>query len=116
MRSPAGSSFPRGVAGATALLAVTALGAWWFFRAPEPEAPGHDPVPPAPFVSPFLNTGPEARYVGSEACRACHEAATASYLRTGMGRSMAAVGPDQAPPNVAFDHPASGRRYEVYRS
>src|SRR5438034_10525188 len=39
--------------------------------------------------SPYLNTGANAHYVGSDACRKCHEDRHASFRRTGMGRSMA---------------------------
>src|SRR5436309_9191416 len=99
MRSSAGIDSPRLLAGTTVLLTLIALGIWWSFRQPGPEIPGPEPSPiTSPSASPFLNTGPEAQYVGSEACHACHEAASASYHRTGMGRSMAEVGADQAPP------------------
>ena len=43
-----------------------------------------------------------ARFIGSQACRACHEKATASYLRTGMGQSMAQVRPDREPPDATL--------------
>src|SRR5205823_9743323 len=72
------------------------------------------PPPPAS-PSPFLNTGPDARYVGSESCRACHVDRTASFRRTGMGRSMAVVDPAAEPPDAAFDHAPSKRRYQVCR-
>lgn len=73
-----------------------------------------DSVPSQP-ASPFLNTRPDARYVGSAACRSCHEDHTASFRRTGMGRSMAPVVPDREPPDAVFDHPPSKRRYQVRR-
>ncbi len=66
-------------------------------------------------ASPFLNTGPDARYVGSDACRECHGGRHDSFRETGMGRSMAAAAADLAPPDAAFDHPASKRRYQVFR-
>jgi hypothetical protein len=75
-----------------------------------------DPFPlPELSASPFLNTRPDARYVGSEACRSCHEEAHASFRSTGMGRSMAAVDAARAPPDAVFDHPPSKRRYQVRR-
>jgi predicted CXXCH cytochrome family protein len=66
-------------------------------------------------ASPYLNTGPEAHYVGSEACRDCHKEATASFRHTGMGHSMAEVDAGSEPPDATFDHPASKRRYQVVR-
>src|SRR5438552_3056485 len=117
MRSSAGAHLPRRVAAAVAaaavLLAAIAAGAWWGFRQPRPEVPAADhraspptdPFPVTPLsASPFLNTRSEARFVGSEACRACHEKAFESFGRTGMGRSMAEVRPDREPPDAAFDH------------
>ncbi len=65
--------------------------------------------------SKFLNTTSAARYVGGEACRACHEDAFNAYRKTGMGRSLALLNPDHEPPDAVFDHPKSGRRYRVYR-
>src|SRR5262249_35979129 len=35
--------------------------------------------------------------------------------RTGMGRSMAPVDPEREPPDGAYDHPPSKRRYQVVR-
>ena len=37
------------------------------------------------------------------------------FARTGMGQSMAEAKVDHEPPDGAFDHPISGRRYRVYR-
>jgi predicted CXXCH cytochrome family protein len=87
------------------------LGSWK--KAPPPEA---DPFPLPPLASsPFRNTRAEVGYVGSDACRACHVGADASYRRTGMGRSMAEADPAREPPDAVFDHPASQRRYQVLR-
>jgi predicted CXXCH cytochrome family protein len=75
-----------------------------------------DPFPlPALPPSPFLNTGPEARYVGSSTCASCHGDREASFRRTGMGRSMARVDLAREPPDAVFDHPPSKRRYQVRR-
>jgi Doubled CXXCH motif (Paired_CXXCH_1) len=89
----------------------------WFVWRPSPSPPQPtDPFPLTPLSSsPFLNTRPEARYVGSEACRGCHGREHASFRRTGMGRSMAEVTPDLEPPDTTFDHPASKRRYQIQR-
>src|SRR5947209_19750790 len=124
MRPPARPTLLRLLAASAALLALVALGAAWGYLRSRPELPAVNPGPPAdtdPFpvsplsASPFLNTRPEARFVGSNACRGCHEKAADSYLRTGMGRSMAEAAPDRAPPAAQFDHPASGRRYQLFR-
>ena len=63
---------PRRLLAAAAALAVgAAVWAGWGFRAPRPETPtvpaAADPFPiPALSDSPFLNTRPEARYVGED--------------------------------------------------
>jgi predicted CXXCH cytochrome family protein len=73
-------------------------------------------VPPPPrSSSPYRNTTADARYVGSKACYSCHPGESDSYRQIGMGRAMADVVPDLAPPDGTVDHPLSGRRYEVYR-
>lgn len=69
----------------------------------------------ATFESPFENVRPGVAYLGSEACRKCHEGHADSYHATGMGRSMSPVDPDSAPPDGMFDHAASRRRYQVLR-
>src|SRR5437588_3250428 len=124
MRPSARPTLLRLLAASAALLTLVALGAAWGYLRSRPESPAVNPRPPAdtdPFPVPplsaslFLNTRPEARFVGSDACRGCHEKAADSYLSTGMGRSMAEVTPDRAPPDAQFDHPASGRRYQVFR-
>ncbi len=102
--------------GAGLLLSVAAVGLArsGLFDSIPPAGPdpfAGTPLPP----SPYLNTGPDAHYVGSAACRACHENRHASFRGTGMGRSMAEADPAREPPDAAFDHPASGRRYQVAR-
>lgn len=63
--------------------------------------------------SAYLNTRPNARYTGSEACRSCHAQEHASFRHTGMGISMAEVIPSRQPPDASFDHAPSKRRYQV---
>ncbi len=72
------------------------------------------PLPPVS-ASPFLNTGPDAHYVGSEACLPCHGGRHASFRHTGMGRSMAVVDLAQEPPDGVFDHVSSRRRFQIRR-
>jgi hypothetical protein len=94
-------------------LAVIAVGValWLYFRPTHAEhADGT-----AQSSSPYLNTGRDARYVGTAACVKCHEAEHKSYLRTGMSRSTAVVDAEREPPEATVDHPASGRRYKVER-
>jgi hypothetical protein len=75
-----------------------------------------DPFPLTPIsASRYRNTGPDAHYVGSEVCRGCHLDRHASFRRTGMGRSMAALDPASEPPDATYDHPPSKRRYQVAR-
>ncbi len=101
----------RGLVVGGVVLALAGCGAK---QVPAPSGP--PPVPPPPrSSSPYRNTRDEARYLGSKACTACHPAETDSYRETGMGRSLTTVLAAQAPPDGAVDHPASGRRYEIYR-
>jgi predicted CXXCH cytochrome family protein len=99
----------------TVLLAVAVAKFIWprqeHERVSEPKS---FPLPPLS-TSPFLNTRPNARYIGSEACRTCHEDRHASFRRSGMGRSMAIVDLAREPHDASFDHPLSKRRYQVRR-
>jgi predicted CXXCH cytochrome family protein len=94
-----------------------ALAVWvWATRKPEEPTTDQDPFPLSPLASsPFLNTGPGARYVGSAACTSCHQDRHDSFCSTGMGRSMAAVDATREPPDATFEHPLSKRRYQVLR-
>jgi predicted CXXCH cytochrome family protein len=80
---------------------------------PQPEGPTF----PLPTYSPsaFRNTGPDARYIGSAACAACHRANHASYLLTPHSRALSDVRPDAEPPDGSYEHRPSGRSYRVYR-
>ncbi len=72
--------------------------------------------PPPPFsASRYLNTGPEARYIGTAACAACHDANHRSYLLTAHSRALADVDLQSEPPDGSFQHKLSGRSYRVYR-
>src|SRR5262245_11288032 len=91
---------------------VGVLKPWLWWKGPPPA----DPFPLTPISSsPFLNTRPDARYVGSEVCRPCHEDSHATFRLTGMGRSMAEVDPAKEPADAGFDHAPSKRRYQVSR-
>jgi predicted CXXCH cytochrome family protein len=75
-----------------------------------------DPFPlPSYADSRFLNTGPEAHYIGTAACAACHAANHRSYLLTAHSRSLVDVDANNEPADGGFDHSLSGRSYRVYR-
>src|SRR5262249_18418618 len=103
-------------------IAVVALlliaGSWWFFifkQESPPLRPDDPPAAPPLSSSPYLNVSPEAAYVGTAACVKCHPDEHQSFQRTGMARSTAEVRPERELPDATFDHPASGRRYDVRR-
>jgi hypothetical protein len=111
--------FWRAVAVVSLLVALIGLAgaiAWSLRPVPEPE-PAAQPSFPLPTLStsPYRNTSPEARYIGSKACYRCHTDESDSYRETGMGKSMAPVAADGEPPDGAVDHSLSGRRYKIYR-
>lgn len=102
------------------VVAGTASATWFLSQKTPPEQPtppAKDRSLPLPAVSssPFLNTRADVRYVGSAACRSCHESHILSFHRTGMGRSMALVDPEREPPDATYDHPPSKGRYQVLR-
>jgi hypothetical protein len=88
---------------------------------PPPPLPREEQVanrafPPPPFsTSPFLNTGPDAQYIGSDACAKCHPANHKSYSLTAHSKALSDVDPAAEPPDGSFDHKPSGRSYRVYR-
>jgi predicted CXXCH cytochrome family protein len=115
-----GRRWPLASAGLLAALLSIGTGLWITGLWDRLVGPGSSDLPAdIPLVpissSPFKNTGPEAHYVGSDSCQACHQSRTASFRRTGMGRSMAEVNAAEEPPDVVFDHAASKRRYQVTR-
>src|SRR5262249_5569789 len=63
----------------------------------------------------FLNTGPEAQYIGIDACKECHAANHTTYLLTTHSRALSTIDPKAEPPDGAFQHKASGHSYRVYR-
>jgi hypothetical protein len=70
---------------------------------------------PAFSETPYLNTGPDARPIGSAACAACHAEEHKSYALTAHSKALADVSPATEPPDGAFEHKLSGRSYRVYR-
>jgi predicted CXXCH cytochrome family protein len=102
-----------GVGLLTAVLVVLAVGLW-LGRTVAPPKPNLFLLPPIT-SSPFLNTKEGVDYVGSTVCVSCHQDSHASFCKTGMGRSLAKVDPASEPPDGAFEHPLSKRRYQVSR-
>jgi hypothetical protein len=100
---------------AAVVLVAAGVGLWFWFKPPsDPEPSGPPDVVPLS-ESPFLNTRPDAQYVGSAACVKCHESQHKTFLHTGMSRSTAPVDVAKEPADATFDHTASGRRYRVER-
>ncbi|HCK54530.1 MAG TPA: hypothetical protein DIC23_15025, partial [Planctomycetaceae bacterium] len=106
------------------MIAVATVPFWW--TAPPPPAPANAPngtaaadtqsiplTPPA--ASPFLNTGPQAHYVGSQACRDCHQDETDSFTLSGMAHSMRTVDLDVEPPDTTISHQLSNREFKTTR-
>jgi Flp pilus assembly protein TadD len=91
------------------------VAAWLIWGRRPPSSPP-DPFPLPPYsASRFLNTGPDARYIGTAACAACHADNHKSYLLTAHSRSLAELDPGAEPPDGSFEHQLSGRSYRVYR-
>jgi hypothetical protein len=90
--------------------------AWRNWHGPHLVSPAVDAFPlPALSRTPFLNTGPEAHYIGIDSCRGCHAANHRTYLLTTHSRALSNVDPKTEPPDGAFQHKASGHSYRVYR-
>jgi hypothetical protein len=98
---------------AAAGVAGIALAVW--LALPRGAAPANTfPLPPYS-ASRFLNTGADARYVGTAACAGCHDTNHKSYLLTAHSRSLSDLDPRSEPPDGSFVHQLSGRSYRVYR-
>jgi hypothetical protein len=88
----------------------------WSNRERSPQSSAEDPFTLPPYSeSRFLNTGSEARFIGTAACAACHPANHRSFLLTPHSRSLAEVDAQAEPPDGSFHHALSGRSYRVYR-
>jgi tetratricopeptide (TPR) repeat protein len=97
-------------------VAAGAVWAAWPRARPRPAPSAEEALPPPPYAeSRHLNTGPDARYIGTAACAECHKANHKSYLHTAHSRALSDVRPDDEPPDGSFEHKASGRSYRVYR-
>ena len=63
----------------------------------------------------FENLAPDASYVGSAACAACHEETVAAYATTPHARSLRAGWPEDLPAPAVIAHEKSGVDYAVAR-
>ncbi|MCA9205427.1 MAG: hypothetical protein KDA59_20385, partial [Planctomycetales bacterium] len=106
---------------AAALCLIAIAAAWVIARLmwPDSDNPtqnvGDFPLP-AVSESPYLNVTDNAQYVGSAACRDCHQAETNTYQMTAHSAALSDVDPSKEPPEDSFVHAASGREYTVYTS
>ena len=73
------------------------------------------PALPELAVSPYLNTKPKARSLGSHACRDCHQEEYAAFQATPHYQALQQAPLENEPPDGEFDHESSGRSYRVYR-
>src|SRR5216684_2560189 len=74
-----------------AVISITVLiwaGGRWCL--PQKVGPANDPR--LSCDSPFLNVRPDVKYVGADACAACHSDQAVPYRRHPMGQSLAPVG------------------------
>ncbi len=100
----------------TGIVGAATVFTFWPNRERTPRLLANDPFPLPPYSeSQFLNTGSEARYIGTAACVACHPVNHRSYLLTAHSQSLAEVNLNDEPPDGAFEHSLSGRSYRVYR-
>lgn len=72
-------------------------------------------IPPDPLrtFSPFINTKPEVKYVGSEVCADCHDDIHQHFLATHHSRSLSTIDPHGLTHDVEFDHPLSECNYRI---
>ena len=110
----------RSLAVLTALVvAGVAVAAWANWRVKPTESETAPPIasfPLPPFsISRYLNTRAGVQYIGSTACKECHESNHASYRLTAHSRAFSEPNLDLEPPDASFDHPPSGRSYRIYR-
>src|SRR5690348_5738421 len=99
--------------GLVAAMAGSVWGIREWRRRPAPQS-AEEALPE--FVSPFLNTRPGVKYVGSARCGECHAAQAATYADHPMGRSVSPAAewlPRQKEAAASFE--ASHLRYTVAR-
>jgi hypothetical protein len=116
-----------GLAGAALVVACGYAFLAWLF--PSPTVPPTKPANPPPRTtqpdstltvsSPYLNTAPNAQYVGDDVCARCHRSHAETYRRHPMGRSLTPIADTSAQPDhlrqagTPFD--ALGLQFRVER-
>ena len=80
------------------LIAIFGLLTWNIWKSTRPQSASVATIVVAPaldprltYETPYRNVRPEVKYVGSQACAACHRGVCASYRDHPMGRSMSLV-------------------------
>ncbi|MBI2808635.1 MAG: hypothetical protein HYX68_26905 [Planctomycetes bacterium] len=101
------------IAISAASVGVAAIANYWW-KTSNAETEKEFPFPPYS-KSRHLNTGPNARYVGTDVCAGCHRGSHKTYLGTAHSRALSEVNPATEPPDASFEHKLSGRSYRVYR-
>jgi len=100
----------------TALAAGMGLAGWFAFRV-SPADQDHDlakgPGPAEISQEPIDEWRAKPGFVGSEACRQCHQEQFDSYRETLHSQALVEARPENEPPDVVFDHPQSGYRFRV---
>src|SRR5262245_10486191 len=109
-------------AAAVGAIVLAGVAGWWWW--PRSQGPGHGPTPPddprLTFATPYRNVRPDVKYVGSDACAACHNEHANTYRKHPMGQSLALIA--AATTVEKFDASASnpfdrlGFRYLIERS
>ncbi len=109
------------------LLLALGGGAWLWVSSRTTESPhtfsdaalhkSRPSAPPLPklAVSPYLNTKSAADYLGSQACRDCHQEQYRAFQATSHYHALERAPLQEEPPDGEFDHKPSGRSYQVYR-
>lgn len=87
----------------------------WFWWQPREQPPAREfPLPPLT-KSRYLNTGPEAQYIGIAACAECHDREHKSFLHTAHSEAFTDLDLKAEPADATYYHKLSGRTYQVYR-
>jgi hypothetical protein len=110
---------PARALGILLLAAASAWGCWYALRGSRTNQAALRPSNKSGVAASESNSLPGWRrrteYIGSQACRKCHQEQFDTYLETAHSRALTEVHPDHEPADAVFDHELSGRRYRVTR-
>jgi hypothetical protein len=107
---------------AVGVLALAGVAGWRWWPRPSPPVGGPPAAPSDPrltFATPYRNVRPDVKYVGTDACAACHVEHAKTYRQHPMGQSLAPVA--RATPVERYDAAAKnpfdrlGFQYRVER-